>query len=98
MKPPADWPFDQPRNAATVTTRHVIRKEQPITHVYHDEEDHGWQFHYAGPIDMADALLVTLDSIVDIDPTVIEIADFPPGWAATRERPGLPWIRKRDEY
>lgn len=90
-----DWPFDQKRNAATFTTTHVLKEGKDITHVYHDESDHGWQFHYPGPKDASDAMLVALSEIVDHDSTVLEIADLPPGWMAVRNYRGAPWRRKR---
>jgi hypothetical protein len=38
------WPFDQPRNCAVFTTRQVLEGAEPILHVTHDSDDHGWQF------------------------------------------------------
>jgi hypothetical protein len=43
---------------------------------------------------MADARLVSLEEIVRLDPTVLEIADLPPGWQAIRERVGGSWTRR----
>ncbi|SKA98534.1 Barstar (barnase inhibitor) [Prosthecobacter debontii] len=64
-----------------------------ITRAYHDEDDHGWQFcseHITHP---KDAMLVSLQEIVNIDQSVTEIADLPPGWMAQRERIGSAWHR-----
>ena len=97
MNTEADWPFDQTRNAATFTTTHVLKDGKDITHVYHDESDHGWQFHYPGPKKAADAMLVALHEIVDFDPTVLEVADLPPGWVAIRDRRGGSWRRQKNE-
>jgi hypothetical protein len=88
-----DWPFDQTKKAATFTTTHVLNDKKDITHVYHDEEDHGWQFHYAGPKSAADAMLVAMMEIVEYDPSVLEVADLPPGWMAVRDRRGAAWRR-----
>ena len=96
MQSSTEWPFDQPRNAGSFTTTHVLEQKHAITHVYHDEEDHGWQFHYSGPKDMSDAVLVALHQIVEYDPSVLEVADLPPGWVAIREKPGAPWTRKKN--
>lgn len=43
---------------------------------------------------MADARLVCLENIVRLDPTVLEVADLPPGWQAIREVVGGPWSRR----
>ncbi|MDX1930525.1 MAG: hypothetical protein SFV81_28635 [Pirellulaceae bacterium] len=87
------WPFDQPPNCATFTTRHVMTHHRPITRVVHDAADHGWQFLSDEGASMEDALLVCLNDIVAYDHTVLEIADLPPGWIATRDRVGSPWTR-----
>lgn len=88
---PEPWPFDQPPNCAVVTTTHVIRAGEPITHVFHDEEDHGWQFHYPGEKSISDCMLVSLKTILHHDPTVAEVATMPPGHLAIREKVGSPW-------
>ncbi len=43
--------------------------------------------------DEADAAVVGLGEIVQLDPTVIEVADMPPGWHAWRHSPLSPWQR-----
>lgn len=87
------WPFDQASNCATITTRQVMLDGKPITHVYHDESDHGWQFHSEGVFRSEDAMIVVLHRIVELDPSLLEIADLPPGWMAQRECRGGPWHR-----
>jgi hypothetical protein len=89
----ADWPFDQPRNGATITLRSIVLEGAPILYVSHDAADHGWQFPDGKPIDMANAALVGLGEIVSHDPSVLQLADMPPGWSATRETKDSPWIR-----
>ena len=76
-----------------MTTRHIIRDRKPITHAYHDESDHGWQFFSAEGSSMEDAMIVALGSIVDLDPSIREIADLPVGWMAQRDSSGAPWHR-----
>jgi hypothetical protein len=88
-----DWPFDQPRNCATFTLRSIVFDGAPILYVSHDAEDHSWQFLDGKPIDMANAALVCLDEIVQRDASVLELADMPPGWSATRETKDSPWLR-----
>jgi RNAse (barnase) inhibitor barstar len=89
------WPFDQPPNCATVTTSHVMKGGHVITHVYHDEDDHGWQFHYPGEKSMEDSMVVALKDVVALDDTLLELADLPPGWMASRASKSDPWRRAR---
>ena len=70
-----------------------MHKGELITHVFHDEDDHGWQFHYAGEKSAADLLLVSLKNVVALDDSLLEIADLPPGWSAVRESRGDQWKR-----
>jgi hypothetical protein len=92
-----DWPFDQPPNCVAITTTHVLKEGCDITHVYHDEDDHGWQFHYAGEKLDSDVMVVAMKTITRLDPTVMEVADLPLGWLAVRERRGTPWQRRKNE-
>jgi len=88
-----DWPFLDAPNVVTLTLRQIIAGEQPILLVCHDAEDGMWQFLDGGQVHMADALLVCLKNVVKIDPSVVELADLPLGWQATREFPGRVWHR-----
>jgi hypothetical protein len=92
--PPDSWPFDQPRNCATFTTRQVLKRAEPILLVSHDADDHGWQFIGSSPVVTADVQIVGLGQIVDLDPTVREVADLPPGWQSLREKVGGGWSRR----
>jgi hypothetical protein len=92
----SNWPFDQPKDCAVFTTTHVMKDGQDIIHVFHDEDDHGWQFHYAGEKNAADMMIVALEEIAAQDPSVLEVADLPPGWKAWRNKRGAPWQRAKN--
>jgi hypothetical protein len=87
------WSFDQPPNAATMTTTHVMNDGAAITRAYHDEEDHGWQFYSDHVTHTKDAMVVALEEIVAVDESVAEISDLPPGWMAQRTERGSSWNR-----
>jgi hypothetical protein len=91
--PDSDWPFDQPRNCAVFSLRSIVFGGEPILYVSHDKDDHGWQFLDGKPIDMANAALVSLANTLRHDPSVLELADMPPGWCATRCDIRSPWQR-----
>ena len=95
MELTSDWPFDQPRNCATFTMRQVLDGSEPILSVSHDEDDHAWQFIGRSDAVEADARIVSLEEIVQHDPTVLEVADLPPGWRAVRDKVGGSWKRIR---
>jgi len=87
------WPFDQPRNCATISLRSVVFEGAPVLHVSHDDDDHGWQFLGGGEFTEADACVIALHEAVALDPSVLELADLPPGWRAWRRSRSAPWKR-----
>jgi hypothetical protein len=97
MKPhlTCTWPFDQPRDYATFTMRQIMDGSEPILLVSHDAGAHGWQCIGSSEVSMADAILVALEEVVEIDPTVLEVADLEPGWQAIRTTGGEAWARRK---
>jgi hypothetical protein len=89
------WPFDQPPNCATFTTTLVMRERHFIARVYHDEDDHAWQFHAASEATSDQMMIVALKEVVDLDSTVLEVVDLPPGWMAARSSRSEPWRRTK---
>jgi len=90
------WKFHDQPNTACFTTSQVI-KGSPILRVYHDY-DGDWQFH-GSPKSSAhgnDAKLVSLQSIVDHDPSLSALYDLPYGWRAERKSLSSPWIRHKN--
>jgi hypothetical protein len=87
------WPFDQPPNCAVISLRSIVFGGVPILHVTHDADDHGWQFLDGRDVAMDDAAVVSLEEIVRLDQTVVEVADLPPGWIAWREAKSALWLR-----
>jgi hypothetical protein len=67
--------------------------EELILHVRHDSDDHGWQFH-GSEARAEDAKMIALEEAVDLDPSVLELADLPVGWHAWRKSVEDPWIRE----
>ncbi len=92
--PETDWPFDQPRNCAVITLRSIAFDNAPILHVSHDIDDHGWQFLGAEDACEENSCVLSLENIVELDPTILEVAEIPPGWHAWRESLSSPWMRE----
>ena len=90
----SDWPFSDSKNVAVFTTTHVVKDKQPILYVFHDADDGSWQFHYAGNKTEKDSMIVTLEEILTIDPSIADLADMPSGQMAYRKSKDSPWIRK----
>ena len=87
------WPFEDPQNVAVFTTKQVVKERKPILFVTHDAVDGAWQFHSGDIAQDEDAMILTLSEIVEIDPTVAELADLPLGYKASRDSLSSSWRR-----
>lgn len=85
-----DWPFDQPPTCAVISLRGIVLESAPILRVTHDEDDHGWQFLGLEDAREQEASLVCLSTILDLDPSIREVADLEPCWHAWRHSVGAP--------
>jgi hypothetical protein len=72
------WVFNDPPNVAPIASKGVLCGRDWI-----DDEDGAWQFHgsQAGRQE-ADALVASLQNIVELDDTIRDLADLPVGWHA----------------
>ena len=75
--------------------RQILDGSEPILLVSHDADDHGWQFIGSTDANREDGRVVCLEHMVSRDPSVIQLADLPPGWQATRRSPKHPWQRRQ---
>lgn len=89
-----EWPFADPRNLAVITVRQIGRDGEPILRVTHDSDDGGWQFLEWGTPNESDAMIVSLEYVTRIDPSIRELADLPLGCRAIRRSAFEPWHRE----
>ena len=94
MEQPADWPFEDPPNVATIATRPVMQGASWIALVSHDEDDGGWQFIGPEGANEEDATVVGLGEVLKRDRSIAQLADLPLGWQAWRRSPTDPWQRR----
>lgn len=90
------WPFDQPENCAVISLRQIILEGAPILSASHDAGDHGWQFLDNSNSEESDVMVVSLSQVVALDPSLIQLADLPPGWRAWRESKDAQWTREEN--
>ncbi|WP_179218468.1 hypothetical protein [Saccharibacillus sp. O23] len=88
-----DWPFEDPKNLAVITTRGIMERSESIKYVSHDEDDGGWQFHNGESVDEKEARIISLRQATILDPTLLELADLPLGWLAIRDNVHDEWKR-----
>ena len=93
-----NWPFDQAKNVAAITTRKVIEDGLPILTVVHYADDHSWAFVCGTTNEDKDGRVIGMGTAVALDPTLLEIADLKPGWEASREAVGSEWTRQESIF
>ncbi|MEV5028014.1 hypothetical protein MRBLPE1_003634 [Paenibacillus sp. LPE1-1-1.1] len=89
------WPFEDPENAAVITTHKIMKRQSPILYVSHDDDDRMWQFLDGGDVSETEARILGLKEVIDIDPSLIQLADLPMGWVAWRETKFNQWISEK---
>ena len=93
---PHGWPFLDPPNVATFTSRQVGDDRKPILLVTHDENG-AWQFHTGDAVTLEDARVVSLEQMLLFDPTLADLGNLGYGWRATRASADAPWERAKME-
>lgn len=73
---------DQP-NKAAITSRNIAFNKSLISHVYYDE-DGDWQFFDGITIKEEDAIVVSIQQILALDPTLKSLPEMEIGESATR--------------
>jgi hypothetical protein len=85
--------FNDSLNTAVFTTKYVTEDNKEITYVTHDIDDGAWQFFSEDKFEDFGkvAKILSLSQIIKIDETVLEIADLPLGYYATRKSKSEKW-------
>lgn len=79
-------------NGVAISTKNIINDGSPILKVSHDE-DGTWQFlDGSSELNENDAMVVSLGTILNIDPTLKEILNLPLGSNAFRRDKYSTWI------
>ena len=96
MNSEPDQKFNITNDTMVVTSSYVTSRELPILEVSHEGDEEGgslWQFHCGnGDYSMDKMKLVRLDTILVIDPSVIEVSFLRLGQTAKRADPDDGWV------
>ena len=89
----ADFPTP---SGLVFTSRQVMDEGWPILTVSHDADDQHWQFvnGWGDTDDTNNIVLVHVEHVIDLDPSVLALADLPLGWQAWRQHPHEEWTRE----
>ncbi len=89
----SDWPFRDPKNTASCTCKHVMNEGKAILSVGHDYSDGTWVFLDDSDHSREELVLVGISEVASKHPDILQLADLPAGWQATRDGAGKPWER-----
>ena len=89
-----DFKFYEERNVGVFTTSQAY-EGHPILHVYHNN-DGSWQFHTSLEPSIDDVMIVSLEQITKLDPTINEVFHLDYGWRAWRSSHDAPWHSEED--
>ena len=86
--------FEDDLNTAVITTKYVLESKSPILSVFH-YDDGSWQFS-GSEEDVAeeDYRVLSLDEIIKMDSSVLEVSDLPYEGEAHRETKESKWRMK----
>lgn len=78
-------------NQAVITTKYIVQEKQPVLRVIHDN-DGDWQFLGNQEVTEADAMVLSMAQMLQMDGTLAEVLDIPEGSAAIRTTVDSDWI------
>ena len=83
-------------NTAVFTTSFILNDKKPILYVSHYDEDGAWEFLSDDDFDDFEkvAKVVSLEEIINLDPTIIELLEMEEGCHAIRKSKEDQWIIK----
>jgi hypothetical protein len=86
--------FKEPSSTPVFTTKFILNDKQDITTVYHYAEDGVWQFDSNDQYNRYEEVvkIVGLGEIINLDPSILEIADLPLGFFAKRNSKKDSWV------
>ena len=89
------WKFDDPPNMAVIANKKILLSKEWIAYVSHDNDDGCWQFHtiHSDSASENNAVLVSLQNMVNIDYSITVLADLPLVWCAWRRFKEDDWKR-----
>jgi len=94
------WPFDVTPATIVVTSLYVTRDSlliDYVTHEYDEEEGYIWQFHHENNDYRPEVLLlVRIDEILQLDPSLMAVASLPVGYAARRQDRNSEWTIEQE--
>jgi len=86
--------FLENTNTAVFTTKFILER-RPVLYVYHYEDDGAWSFTGNEDCEDGEYRLISLEEMINIDNSILELADMPVGFYAKRGDINSSWKIER---
>lgn len=86
------FPFSERPGMLCFTCCHVLEDNKPITFVTHHFDDNNWQFVCGSEHSDADAVIISIGELCEIDPSIESLCDLPVGSFASRKNINAKWM------
>ena len=85
---------EEDKNKSAITTKYVVNNNSIIVSVFYDE-DGDWQFFGKEEVSEEDAIVVSIQEMIDIDKSLVNLPDLKEGESAYRKNKESIWLIRK---
>lgn len=86
--------IEENKNKSAITTKYVVNNNSIIVSVFYDE-DGDWQFLGEEEVSEEDAIVVSIQEMIDIDKSLVNLPDLKEGESAYRRNKESIWLIRK---
>lgn len=86
--------IEESKNKSAITTKYVVNNNSIIVSVFYDE-DGDWQFFGEEEVSEEDAIVVSIQEMIDIDKSLVNLPDLKEGESAYRKNKESIWLIRK---
>lgn len=89
--------IEENKNKSAITTKYVVNNNSIIVSVFYDE-DGDWQFLGEEEVSEEDAIVVSIQEMIDIDKSLVNLPDLKEGESAYRKNKESIWLIRKLKF
>ena len=86
--------IEENKHKSAITTKYVVNNNSIIVSVFYDE-DGDWQFFGKEEVSEEDAIVVSIQEMIDIDKSLVNLPDLKEGESAYRKNKESIWLIRK---
>ena len=86
--------IEENKNKSAITTKYVVNNNSIIVSIFYDE-DGDWQFLGEEEVSEEDAIVVSIQEMIDIDKSLVNLPDLKEGESAYRKNKESIWLIRK---